>query len=107
MNTYTITYKKKDQELRTIQEKLKKKTIINNNLYTSTQKKHLTPKKPKKTQKTKWDTFAYYIPETRTITKLFNNRDIGIAFRTTNILKSHLKTREQIRDVYNQTGYAN
>jgi hypothetical protein len=70
----------------------------------STQKQTLKSKNPQKRQKTKWATFIYYGPETRTITKLFKNRDIGIAFKTTNTIKNHPKPREHIRDIYKESG---
>jgi hypothetical protein len=34
-------------------------------------------------------------PETRTITKLFKNADVGISFRTKNKYKTPLETKEK------------
>jgi hypothetical protein len=54
----------------------------------------LTPKNPH-TTKVKWATFTYLGPETRTITKLFKNRDTGIAFKTTNTLTNNLNQNKE------------
>jgi hypothetical protein len=51
------------------------------------------PPKPRAEQKRKWGTFTYFGPETRTITKLFKNTDVGISFRTKNNIKHHLRTK--------------
>lgn len=41
---------------------------------------------------------------TRTVTKLFKNIDIRMAFRTTNTIRNYLKPREKTIDAYNQSG---
>jgi hypothetical protein len=40
--------------------------------------------------KKKWITFTYFGPETRAITKLFGNKNIGIAYRPRINTKHHL-----------------
>jgi hypothetical protein len=56
---------------------------------------------PHVTQKLKWATFTYYGSDMRTVTKVFKNTDIKIAFKTTNTIKNHLKPRQKRADTYN------
>jgi hypothetical protein len=68
-----------------------------------TQNQHTNPKNPRNITK-KMVTFTYCGPETRIITKLLKNTDIGIAFKTTNTIKNHLKSKNHITDGYKQNG---
>jgi hypothetical protein len=90
MTTYPITHENIILELNTINE------ILVSNHY----RKHITsmkpnkqtsPKNPRSTTTSKiekWATFTYYGPETRMITKLFKNTNIGIAFKTNSTIKT-------------------
>jgi hypothetical protein len=87
MNTYPLTQENKDRELTIINE------ILKNNRYqqlpTNFQYQNKVPISPTQialsTQKdkTKWATFAYFGPETRTITNLFRNTNCKIAYKVT------------------------
>jgi hypothetical protein len=80
VNTYPLTQENKDQELTIINE------ILKNNGYqqlpTNLQHKNKAPQNPTQTvsntqkDKTKWATFTYFGPETRTITNLFRNTNL-------------------------------
>jgi hypothetical protein len=61
--------------------------------------------KPRKKQWTKKETGHLYVfgPETRTITELFKNTEIGIAYRTRNNIKHLLRIKEN-KEKYNQSG---
>jgi hypothetical protein len=62
--------------------------ILKNNGYQqqSTTCKHVNKAtiNPTQKDKTKWATFTYVGPETRTITNLFWNTNLKIAYKTTN-----------------------
>jgi hypothetical protein len=53
------------------------------------------PPKHRLEYKRKWVTFSYFGPETRTITKLFKNTDVGISFRTKKLYKSPLESKKK------------
>jgi hypothetical protein len=73
------------------QEKIVTKEILANNNYPQqTMYQKQKPQKPRVEQKGKWVTFTYFGPQTRTITKLFKNTDVGVSFRT----KSNIKPVE-------------
>jgi hypothetical protein len=55
---------------------------------------------PHITRKTKWITFTYLGPCTRTITKLFRNTELKITFRTKNTIKHNLKIKDKTTDKY-------
>jgi hypothetical protein len=57
-----------------------------------------------KIKKEKWATFTYYGPETRIITRSFKNTNVGIAFKSSNIIKNHVKLTNQIIDIYQKCG---
>jgi hypothetical protein len=57
--------------------------------------------KPRVKQDRKWATFTYFGPETRTITKLFKNTDVGISFRIKYNVKHHLGIKRNTTDEYN------
>jgi hypothetical protein len=54
--------------------------------------------------KKEWATFTFFGPETRTVTKLFKNTEIGISYRTRNNMKHLLRTKENNNDKYNLSG---
>jgi hypothetical protein len=60
--------------------------------------------RPNLKQKRKWATFKYFRPETRMIRKSFRNTKIGIAYRTWNTIKHHLRTKRNTIDKYNLSG---
>jgi hypothetical protein len=62
----------------------------------------MTPNTPQK-QKQKWSTFTYIGKETITITRLFKNTDIRIAYKTKNTIQSHLQPKRHIPDKYNSS----
>jgi hypothetical protein len=45
-----------------------------------------------------------FCPETRTVTNLFWNTNLKIAYKATNTIKHHLKPRGEPRDINNQSG---
>jgi hypothetical protein len=55
-------------------------------------------------QKVRWATFTYSGNEVRTITKLFRNANVTIAYKINNTIKNHLKPRLPKTDMYNQCG---
>jgi hypothetical protein len=58
-----------------------------------------------KKKRRKLATFTFFGSETRTITKLFKNRDIVISYRTKNNIKHALKTKENKEEnKYSQSG---
>jgi hypothetical protein len=100
MNKYPITQENKKNEETTI------KTILNNNSYSlNTIRQKQNPEKKNK-EKNKWATFPFFGPETRIITKLFKNTEIGISYRTRNDIKQLLRITEN-KGKYNQVEYTN
>jgi hypothetical protein len=98
MNTYEVNQKKKREIIN---------QILNNNEYHSLNKKttkQTSTTKPHTTQKRKWNTFTYFRPCVRTITKLFCNTEIKIAFRTSNTIKHHMDMSEKTNDIYSLSG---
>jgi hypothetical protein len=98
MRSYSLTPTNIKKE-----ENIINQILINNgyNQYTAQQKhKYAT----RNTQKTIWSTFTYNGPEIRTITKLFHNTNIKIAFKTNTTLKRHLTPKTPIADKFNQSG---
>jgi hypothetical protein len=83
MNKYPITHNNKNKE----------ETIIRTILHNNPQKTIQQNPKQDSEQKRKWATFTFFGPETRTVTKLFKNTEIGISYRTKNNIK-HLITKE-------------
>jgi hypothetical protein len=55
-------------------------------------------------KKIKWATFTYCGPEIISITNLFRNTDLNIAFNTTITIKQDLKSKRISKDTYNQSG---
>jgi hypothetical protein len=89
MNTYQLTPENEAQE----------NAIINEILTYNGYQQQITYQKHKHnptntTQKTKWKTFTYHGPDTWTITKLFRNTNLKIAYKTTNSIKHHLKPKK-------------
>jgi hypothetical protein len=81
-------------------------TIMDNNGYTT---QTLTRSKRKQTNTTpietrNWAVFTYVGKETRTITKLFRNTNIHIAYKTRTTLQKHLQIKNINPDKYNQSG---
>jgi hypothetical protein len=54
--------------------------------------------------KQKWVTFTYIGSQTRTITKLFKNTDLRIAYRTNNRIQNYLQSKNRDPDKYNHSG---
>jgi uncharacterized protein involved in tolerance to divalent cations len=52
----------------------------------------------------KYVTFTYHDPVVRMITKLFRNTELKIAYKTTNTLKTHLKTNKKTSSKYELSG---
>jgi len=52
----------------------------------------------------KWVTFTYIGKETNFITNLFRKNNLKIAFRTNNTVQSLLKHKQQVPDIYTQSG---
>jgi hypothetical protein len=87
------------------------KKILANNRYrqcinTTALNQHSCSKNPHnaKIKKEKWATFTYYGPETKIITRSFKNTNVGIAFKSSNIIKNHVKLTNQIIDIYQKCG---
>jgi hypothetical protein len=104
MNTYPISPNKKHREQQNINTILKNnkypqythtKNNNNNNRNTNTERT---------TQKTKWATFTYIGKETRTITRLFINTNIKIAYKTNNTIQKYLQPQKPNTDIYNNSG---
>jgi hypothetical protein len=102
MNTYQLTPENKAQEKAIINQ------ILTNNGYQQQTMHRKHKHNPTDiTQKTKWAIFTYHGPDTRTITKLFRNTNLKIAYKTTNSIKHHLKLKNQITDTYSKSGDTN
>jgi hypothetical protein len=52
----------------------------------------------------KWFTFTYIGKETSFMTKLFRKTNLKIAFRTNSTIQSLLKHKQQVPDIYTQSG---
>jgi hypothetical protein len=101
MNKYPVTEETKYKEQQTI------KTILENNNYNAQAmypKKKITQNKEETLKTSKWATFTYHGNDTRTITKLFRNTNIRIAYRTTNTIRNHLRIKNPITDMYSRSG---
>jgi hypothetical protein len=100
MNTYYLTPENKTQKNSIINE------ILTNNGYEQQPITHHNHKhnSPNTATKTKWTTFTCYGPDTWTITKLFRNTNLKIAYKTTNTIKHHLKPKTPATDIYNKNG---
>jgi hypothetical protein len=100
MNTYPLTHTNREHELILINE------ILKNNGY----QQQFTTKSPRKhpqtpqNEKTNWATFTYFGPDARTITNLFQNTNIKIAYKTTNSIGHILKPKKPPVDIYNMSG---
>ena len=57
-----------------------------------------------KTPTRKWVTFTYIVKETNFITNLFRKTNLKIAFRTNNTVHSLLRHKQQVPDIYTQSG---
>jgi hypothetical protein len=102
MNTYPISTERKHCKLQLI------KTILQNNKYppqtylnTTKQSKNIIPNT---IQKQKLATFTFIGKETITITRLFKNTNIRIAYKTKNKIQIHLLPRKHDTDKYNNSG---
>ena len=95
MHALPLDPKKKQKEWKTIQTIAKKNNIpqqLLQKLNQSVQQK--TDKSPDKKSKKIWTTFTYHSPKIRTITNLFKNTNINIAFRTTTTTQQYLKQKK-------------
>jgi hypothetical protein len=108
MNTYPLTQGNKDRELTIINEILKDNGYQQQPINLQYKNKALinpTQTVPNtRKEKTKWTTFTYFGPETRTITNLFRNTSLKITYKTTDKIKYHLKPKGIPEDVYNLSG---
>lgn len=98
MNSYPITPKNKTQEKYIINQ------MLTNNGYKQLETYQKQKQTPHNNENTKWATFTYFGPATRTITKLFRNTNIKIAYKTHNTLKRHLVHKPPETDTYNKSG---
>jgi hypothetical protein len=104
MNTYPISSNNNDQKLQDM------KTILQNNDYPPhayqniKTKPNTSNKTPNIIPKQKWATFTYIGKETRTITKVFKNINIRIAYKTKNTIQNHLQPKISNIDKYNKRG---
>jgi hypothetical protein len=94
MNSYSLDKTDRTKELNTI------KHIAHKNKYNSTiidtLNDHFNNRKvkTKETHNTKWATFSYIGKETNSITKLFTNSDVKIAYTTKNTIQKLLTPRD-------------
>jgi hypothetical protein len=97
MNQYPLTRANIKKENEIIKE------ILNNDYL---QQNIYQKQKPPRTnvEQKKWIAFTYFGPETRAITKLFRNTNIGIAYRTRNNIKPHLRVKKNTTDRFNLRG---
>jgi hypothetical protein len=98
-NAYPISTEYKHNETQIMN------TVLHNNGYTplilSRKKRKPTNIIPDATRK--WATFIYVGKETRTITKLFKNTNLHIAYKTKNTLQKHLQLKNKDPDKYNHS----
>ena len=96
MLTLPISTERKNNEWQNIL------TIAKNNKYpihtitklkTKIQQDLQKPKTKEEKNNKKWATFTYHSPKVRTITNLFKDTNIRIAYKTTNTIKQRTKTR--------------
>jgi hypothetical protein len=79
-------------------------TFISRHIHINTKKKHNKNTPPNTTQKKKWAIFTYVGTETRTITRLFKNTNLRLAFQTNNTIQNHLQPKKPNSDKYNNSG---
>ena len=99
INTYKLTN----------EGKIKEEGIINRILVNNEYPPHVCDHNKKQhnnniPRKDKWTTFTYFGPNIRSISKLFRNINIKIAFKTNNTIKKILKTKEETTDKYSLCG---
>jgi hypothetical protein len=103
MGTYPMRKEAKGNELNTIQD------ILHNNKYNKTlSTRHSNEHKPNKNtdrqhQKTEWIIFTYSGKETKKVTKLFKETQIGTALRTRNTIQNVVKPLP-LTDKYGRNG---
>jgi hypothetical protein len=99
MNTYKITHENRAQDNLIVKEILKNNGYQQQNTYRKYKYKPPFTNTTHETQTTEWSTFTYYGPDTTTITKLFRNTNLKIAYKTTNTIENHLKPKDKITDI--------
>jgi hypothetical protein len=94
LNKYPISTNNKHKETQLIN------IILHTNGYPPQTLIHIpnTNKISNTTQKQKWATCTYVGSRTRTITRLFRNTDIRIAYRTNNNIQNYLQIKDQNPD---------
>jgi hypothetical protein len=107
MNTYPLTHTSKGQEQTIIEEILKKneyqQSIIHHKRINKTHENPPQGTQKIQKEKQKWATFTYSGPETITLTNLFRDTNLKIAYKTTNTIQHHLKLRNETQDIYSQS----
>jgi hypothetical protein len=99
MNQYPLTHTNINREEAIIKEILSNKNCSKRNIHWKQK-----PPRPNVKQKRKWTTLTYFGSETGKITKLFRNTNIGIACRTRNTIKHHLRMKKNTTNRYNLSG---
>jgi len=95
MHALPLDPKKKQKEWKTIQTIAKNNNIPQQLLQKLNQRvQQKTDQNPEKKDKKIWTTFTYHSPKIRTITNLFKNTNINIAFRTTTTTQQYLKQKK-------------
>jgi hypothetical protein len=95
MHALPLDPKKKQKEWKTIQTIAKNNNIPQQLLQKLNQRvQQKTDQSPDKKDKKIWTTFTYHSPKIRTITNLFKNTNINIAFRTTTTTQQYLKQKK-------------
>jgi ribosomal protein L35 len=99
MNKYPIIHNNKNNEETII------KAVPDSNKYPqNTIQQNHKPAKKNNEQKRKWVAFTFLGPESRTITKLFKNTEVGTSYRTKNNVKHLLRTKENNNGKCNLSG---
>jgi hypothetical protein len=84
-------------------EEFMRQILVNNEYPQQIRKKRKqrsSTTEPLMTRNHKWVTFTWV----RTITKVFRNTNLKVAFRTNNTIKHHVSMEEKTTDVYNLSG---
>lgn len=101
MNTYKITKENKKEE------EIVSQILVNKEYPPQTVEKgkqRSSAIEPLITRNHKWITITYFGPWVKTVTKVFQNTDLKMAFQTNNTIKHHVRMKERTTDVYNLSG---
>jgi hypothetical protein len=108
--TYHITEHNKVAEVKTAEQMLKVNNYGDLNVQDQikwAQRRSVPPIKHYINNRNKWATFTYTAKETKSITKLFKDQNINIAYSTKNTLGKHLGPKRPKKEAFEKGGVYN